>query len=213
MMRSALLALVLACALTSCGSDVAEPDAADSDSAETPTGSETATASETPTATPTEVAFGYTQAVLWAPTADVSGELSISVEKVRAGDFADFEGLVASGITEANKPFYADVVIANEGDADFGGLDVPLYLEDSHRVLSPPWGFATPFAPCDSGPLPVPFGPGEEAELCLVFFASPRASFESVTFQPTLDTAAVSWTGDLTVEKTSPTKKQAKKRR
>ena len=127
----------------------------------------------------------------WAPTADLAGELSISVDRVREGDFADFDGLVGSGITADNQPFYVDAVIANEGDADFGGLDVPLYLQDSNGTLSPPWGFAEPFEPCDSGPLPAPFGAGEEAELCLVFFGSPGATFESVTFQPTLDTAAV----------------------
>ena len=37
--------------------------------------------------------------------------------------------------------------------------------------------------------------------MCLVFFGSPGATFESVTFQPSLDTAAVTWTGDLTIEK------------
>lgn len=205
MMRSAILTLALAFALTACGSDTSEPEEV-----------VTPIATETPTEPPASslVSFGYAESVTWAPTADLAGELSISVDRVREGDFADFDGLEGSGITEANRPFYVDVVIANEGDADFGGLDVPLYLQDSNGTLSPPWGFAEPFKPCDSGPLPTPFGAGEEADMCLVFFGSPAAQFASVTFRPSTETAAVLWTGDLTVEKPAKkAKKSAGKRR
>ena len=203
MVRSAVAVLILACALTSCSSGAGGPEGADSP-----------TTSKSPTpAAPTELTLGDTESVAWSPASDLTGELSISVEKVREGDFADFEGLTGSGITEDNQPFYVDAVIANEGDADFGRLDVPLYLQDSTGTLSPPWGFAEPFEPCDSRPLPDSFGAGEEAELCLVFFGSPDATFQSVTYQPTQDAVAVTWTGDLTVEKTPVEKKPEPKRR
>jgi hypothetical protein len=202
MLRSPVLALVLACALAGCST--ADP--------ETPTPPDASTAEPTVAPTRTQLSFGETESVTWEPTGDLTGELSISVDSVREGDFADFDGLVGSGITADNQPYYVDAVIANEGDADLGGLDVPLYLQDSSGILSPPWGFAEPFEPCDSGPLPEPFGAGEEAELCLVFLGSPGATFESVTFQPTLDSAAVTWTGDLTVEKTPAKKGSARKR-
>ncbi|EON24401.1 MULTISPECIES: hypothetical protein [Nocardioides] len=203
MMRRALLPLALACALsslTSCASRSAEPDAV------VPT-----TASPTPTvpAEPTRLAFGYVQPVEWAPTTSLAGALTISVDRVREGYFSDFAGLGGSGITEANQPFYVDAVISNEGEVDFGGLDAPLYLQDSNGVLSPPWGFARAFGPCDSGPLPVPFGPGSEVELCLVFFGSPGATFESVTFQPSTEVAPITWSGDLTVDK--PVRKKGKR--
>lgn len=201
MLRSSLLTLVLVCGLSACTSD------ADPERAVTPTASDTPTEA----AAPTQLAFGDAESVAWEPTTDLVGELSISVNEVREGDFADFAGLGASGITEDNQPFYVDAVIANEGDADLGGLDVPLYLQDSNGTLSPPWGFAEPFEPCDSGPLPSPFGAGEEAEMCLVFFGSPGATFESVIFQPSVDTPAVTWTGDLTVERKKSTKKKQKK--
>ena len=203
MLRATVLTLVLACALTACGADGSGPEPA-------PTSSASVTSTEE--AAPTELSFGDAQSVTWEPTGDLVAELSISVDKVREGDFADFDGLAGSGITPDNQPFYVDAVIANEGDADLGGLDVPLYLADSKGILSPPWGFAEPFEPCDSGPLPKPFGAGEQAELCLVFLGSPGATFESVTFQPTLDTAAVTWTGELTVERKPAKRKSAKGR-
>jgi hypothetical protein len=205
MVRSPVLTLVLACALAGCSTADRETPP--------PAAPDASTAELTVEPAPTQLAFGDAESVTWEPTGDLAGKLSISVETVREGDLADFDGLVGSGITADNQPFYVEAVIANEGDADLGGLDVPLYLQDSHGILSPPWGFAEPFEPCDSGPLPEPFGPGEEAELCLVFLGSPGASFESVTFQPTLDAAAVTWTGDLTVEKAPAKGKSTKKRR
>ncbi|WP_310529015.1 hypothetical protein [Nocardioides sp.] len=200
MMRASLLTLVVAFMLSACGSDTTEPDATAS-----PTASETATEQ----AAPTQLSFGDAESVTWQPTADVSGELTLQVDRVRAGDFADFDGLAGSGITQDNQPFYVDALIVNQSDLDLGGLDVPLYLQDSNGTLSPPWGFARPFKPCDSGPLPVPFAAGDRADLCLVFFGSPGAGFESVTFQPTLDAAAVTWTGEVAepVLGTKPRKK------
>lgn len=196
MLRAVVLSLVFSCTVSACGSN-AEPDA--------PT---TPTASGTPTAepAPTELAFGDAESVTWAPGADLSGELSITVAQVTAGDFEDFDGLDGSGITEANEPFYVDAVIVNEGDAELGGLDVPLYLEDSNGTLSPPWRFATPFKPCDSGPFPASFAAGEELETCLVFFGSPDATFESVTFRPSVDASAVTWTGEVAVRAKKPGK-------
>ncbi|PUA80451.1 hypothetical protein [Nocardioides currus] len=201
MLRATVLTLVLACAVASCASDDPEPDAvAIPDASDTPTA----------TAAPTEVAFGEEATVSWAPTSDLSGELSIRVDRVREGDFRDFRGLVGSGITADNQPYYVDVVVTNEGAADLGGLDVPLYLADSAERLSPPWRFASPFGPCDSGPLPDAFATGDQVKTCLVFFASPGADVESITFHPTLETAPVTWSGDVAVP-TTP-KKQGKRR-
>ena len=188
---SAVLACALACALVGCGTPQPDP----------PVVTETPPVAPTAEATPTEVGFGNARSVAWSPTSDVEGELTMSVDKVRAGDFGDFAGLAGSGITEANSPFYVDVAIANTGEVDLGGRDVPLYLADSGAVLSPPWSFAEPFEPCASGPLPETFAGGDETEVCLVFFASPDATFESVTFQPTLETAAVTWTGEVATQK------------
>jgi len=204
MVRSAVLTLVVACALAGCSA--AGP--------ETPTPAPSADPASEPTSEPdpTQLSFGDAESVTWEPSGDLAGQLSISIDRVREADFADFEGLVGSGLTRDNQPFYVDAVIANESGADLGGLHVPLYLQDSNGILSPPWGFAEPFEPCDSGPLPEPFGTGEEAELCLVFLGSPGATFESVTFQPTLDAAAVTWTGDLAVERAAK-KKSAEDRR
>ena len=44
--------------------------------------------------------------------------------------------------------------------------------------------------------------------MCLVFFGSPGAIFESLTFQPDIDTAALTWTGQVGVPTRKPTTKK-----
>lgn len=195
MLRSTLvsgtLTVVLVGALSACGSGESDGDGADPDATVTPT------VADTPSSAPTELSFGDTESVTWEPTSDLSGELSIRVDAAREGRFSDFAGLEASGITKDNQPYYVDVVIANESDAELGGLDVPLYLADSNQTLTPPSKFADDFGPCASGPLPTSFASEAETTTCLVFFGSPGANLEAITFQPALGTPAVSWTGDV----------------
>uniref|UniRef100_UPI00286DD223 hypothetical protein n=1 Tax=Nocardioides sp. TaxID=35761 RepID=UPI00286DD223 len=97
MMRASLLTLVVAFMLSACGSDTTEPD---------PTASPTASETATEQAAPTQLSFGDAESVTWQPAPDVSGELTLQVDSVRAGDFADFDGLAGSGITQDNRPFY-----------------------------------------------------------------------------------------------------------
>lgn len=203
MLPTLALAVLVGGVLSGCGNDSPEPA--------TPKGPGTPSEAVTTAVAPSELAFGDAESVSWQPTRNLSGELSVRVDGVREGRAADFTGLGASGITEENQPYYVDVAITNEGDAELGGLDVPLYLTDSQETLTPPSRFGEPFEPCASGPLPDPFGAGEEAQLCLVFFASPGAEFESITFQPGDDAAAVAWTGDVAVPAEEPTKEPVKK--
>ena len=206
MTRGALAALALTVglsgALSACGLDESKSESSPKSGAE-----------QDSEATATELSFGEAETVTWEPAGDLSGELSIQVDTVRKGRFADFEGLVASGITEANQPYYVDVVIANEGDAEVGGLEVPLYLVDSKQTLTPPSKFADPFKPCSSGPLPASFGAGDKTRMCLVFFGSPSATFQSITYQPDVEAVGVAWTGKVDVRTQKQKPKQKPKRR
>lgn len=194
-----VLSAALAGALAACGPDAEAPDPGP-----------TPTASQTSAAAPTELSFGEAQTVTWGPTDDRSTELSLQVVTVSEGRAADFEGLAAAGISKDNQPYYVNVVIGNDGEADIGGLDVPLYLVDSSQTLTPPSKFADAFEPCPSGPLPSPFGAGAEAQMCLVFFSSIGATFQSITFQPDVDAAAVAWTGDVAVPAQKPPRKRVR---
>ncbi|QIK76024.1 hypothetical protein [Nocardioides piscis] len=201
MIRGVLPALALVLALSACAADDPEPAA----EATTPTAS-------APSA-PIVLSFGEAESVVWRPTDDLDAELEIQVDRVREGDPADFRGLVGPGFSEANQPYYVDVALANQGSDDLGGLDVPLYLRDSSGVLAPPWGFSKPFEPCPSGPLPDSFEGGDDVKKCLVFLASPDATFGSITYWPQADAQPVRWIGEVrTLEEPAKSRKPARKR-
>jgi hypothetical protein len=140
--------------------------------------------------------LGDRATVAWRPTAGVQGVLELRVDAVREARTADFEGLVAPGAVEGARPYYVDVTVTNVGDADLGGLAVPLYLQDTSGTLGPPWGFQEPFAPCRSRPLPEEFGPGDSTGKCLVFFARAGSTYDAMAFAPSPDQEAITWTGE-----------------
>lgn len=187
MIRRASTALVAVLLLSACAAE------------EDPEPSPEPSASPSPTApsAPIVLSFGDAESVDWQPADDVEGALRIKVDKVTEADLKDFRGLVGAGFTRANQPYYVDVVLANEGSAELGGLDVPLYLQDSTGTLAPPWGFAKPFKPCPSGPLPESFGDGDQVKKCLVFLASPEATMRAITYWPEADAQPVRWIGSV----------------
>lgn len=140
--------------------------------------------------------LGDEATVEWRPSADLEGLLDLRVDAVREASMADFEGLVASGTVASARPYYVDVTVANVGDTDLGGLDVPLYLLDTSDTLGPPWGFEETFGPCPSGPLPRAFAPGDSTRTCLVFFARAGSTYDAMAFQPVPDVEAITWTGE-----------------
>ena len=150
------------------------------------------------TAPGTELALGDTATVAWHPAADVDALLELSVDEVTEARTRDFRGLVAAGAAEGARPYYVDVTVTNAGDADLGGLAVPLYLRDTSDALGPPWGFAEPFEPCRSRPLPERFARGDTTTRCLVFLARAGASYDAMVFWPTPDQEAITWTGEAT---------------
>ena len=136
-----VLTLVLALAMSACASDATEPEP-------TP---------PLPSPNPHRDTRSRQPRVRERPVGDVvaeaglTGELSISVERsARATSTTSRARRIRDH--RDNQPFYVDAVIANEGEADLGGLDVPLYLLDSNGTLSPPWGFASRSGPCELGP-------------------------------------------------------------
>ena len=192
-------------ALTGCSSDDASGDGTPSTGASTaasdPTSGGSTTGESSPqdtTAPGTELDLGDAATVAWRPASDPEGALELTVEAVRQGRMADFDGLVASGAVEGARPYYVEVRVTNAGDTDLGGLDVPLYLLDTSDTLGPPWAFAEPFRPCRSRPLPKSFGPGDSAGMCLVFLARAGSTYAAMAFQPTPDQEPVTWTGEAT---------------
>ena len=94
--------------------------------------------------------------------------------------------------------------MANAGESDLGGQDVPLYLRDTAGTLGAPWTLGGDFTACQSGPLPVPFEPGDEAGMCLVYLVPDGGRVRDLVFQPTEGYDPISWIGE--VREPSPVK-------
>src|SRR5690349_23083377 len=155
MWRPLVLVTALSLPLTGCGGDESEPDE--------PTPAATA-AVDDGTEPGTELAFGDPATLVWRPTRDLVGELELSVDEVAEQRRSVFDGWTRDGASAEARPYFVSVSVANTGDTDLGGQDVPLYLRDTAGTLGAPWTLGGDFTACQSGPLPERFEPGDEAE-------------------------------------------------
>lgn len=217
LLGSAALGVVVAVsALAGCSDDSAPSPSADS-------GSPTATTSASPylpvpegvTLTPqgTHLKVGDQGVLAWEPRQDEVGVLDLTVTKLERTTTR--KALSAWQLTKAQRqstPYFVHVEVANAGDTDLGGRRVPLYAVNEENLLLESTPFASSFRPCPSTALPKRFGPGERAEVCLVYLAPHGGTLEAVSFRPEESFDPIIWTGE--VEKyvpPKPEKKQPKK--
>ncbi|WP_374455915.1 hypothetical protein [Nocardioides sp.] len=189
MRRSLLLTTALALSLAGCGGSDPEPGGE-------PTVAAT-TAVEAGTDPGTELAFGEPATLVWKPSSEVTGELELSVDAVAEQRPSVFDGWSRDEAMAAARPYFVTVSLTNAGESDLGGQVVPVYLRDDRGTLGAPWTLGGDFTACQSGPLPTPFGPGQSAELCLVYLAPDGSRVEDMVFEPTEGYDPISWSGDV----------------
>ncbi|PVG83471.1 hypothetical protein DDE18_09325 [Nocardioides gansuensis] len=206
MQRASLLASALVLTLAACGGgeEPAESDASGTPSA---TATEPAAADEAgyPVGTEgleltepgTTLDLGERATVAWQVGGGEVGVAELRVDRVREVTLEELEGWVADGSMKESRPYFVDVTVENAGETDLGGQEVPVLLMDSNGVLGPPWSFGGQFRPCNSGPLPGSFEPGEKKALCLVYLAPQGASIDAMAFAPVDGFEPIRWTGDV----------------
>ena len=193
MRRTMLLATALVLALTSCSGT--EPEAGPEPSDPTVVPSVPSDAASTEPGT--ELEFGEPATLVWAPTQDLTGVLDLTVESVSEQRQSVFDGWARDDAMAAARPYFVRVQLANTGESDLGGQAVPLYLRDDTGALGAPWTLGGDFTACQSGPLPKPFEPGVEADMCLVYLAPDGARIQDMVFEPTEGYDPITWTGDV----------------
>ena len=149
------------------------------------------------TAPGTTLDFGDSAVLAWQPTQDLAGELELTVEAVAEQRQSVFDGWTRDEAMAAARPYFVSVALANVGDTDLGGQDVPLYLRDTRGTLGAPWTLGGDFTACQSGPLPVPFEAGAEAEMCLVYLVPDGGRVRDLVFEPTEGYDPITWSGDV----------------
>ena len=190
MRRTVLLATALVLLLTSCSDDDPGPDAA-------PDEAPAAATDVASTAPGTELEFGEPATLVWQPAQDLTGVLDLTVESVTEQRQSVFDGWARDEAMAAARPYFVLVSLTNSGESDLGGQAVPLYLRDDTGALGAPWTLGGDFTACQSGPLPTPFEPGAEADVCLVYLAPDGARIDDMVFEPTEGYDPISWTGDV----------------
>jgi len=189
MRQTLLLAAALALALTACAP--ADPESS-------PAPSSTAAVDPAVGTDPgTALAYGDEATVVWQPESDVAGVLDVSVDAVAEQDESVFDGWVSEVVPDA-RPYFVTVSLANAGESDLGGQEVPIYLRDDTGALGAPWTLGGDFADCQSGPLPTPFAAGARADMCLVYLVPDGARVRDLVFEPTEGYDPITWTGTVT---------------
>jgi hypothetical protein len=206
MRRTLLVTVLLGAALVLSACTSPEPPAAEPESP-TPTATSGTTAGTEPG---TDLDFGDSAVLAWQPTQDLAGELELTVVTVAEQRQSVFDGWTRDESMAAARPYFVTVTLANVGETDLGGQDVPLYLRDTDGTLGAPWTLGGDFTACQSGPLPVPFEPGAEQEMCLVYLVPDGGRVRDLVFEPTEGYDPITWTGD--VEEPVRQRKDAKKR-
>ena len=200
---TALLAAVVLSA-TACSGDDREPASEGGASA----GGATAAGRAAVTEPGTALEFGDPATLVWQPTTSLTGTLDLSVDAVVEQRPSVLDGWARDDAMAAARPYFVAVSLANAGETDLGGLDVPLYLRDDTGALGAPWTLGGDFAACQSGPIPTPFAPGAETEMCLVYLVPEGARIDDMVFEPTEGYDPIVWTGDVTTPGKPATKER-----
>jgi hypothetical protein len=199
----ATAAVLSASACTPSGPDpTPDPSAAPAPTATEATGTEPGT----------QLDFGEPATLVWQPTADLTGELELSVESVVEPRASVFDGWLRDDTMAAPRAYFVRVRLANTGGSDLGGQAVPLYLRDDGGTLGAPWTLGGDFTACQSGPLPTPFDAGAEEEMCLVYLVPDRGRIRDLVFEPTEGYDPIVWTGDVEEQAGPGARKDARKK-
>ena len=191
MRRAILLTTALVVSASSCSEAEPEGDA-------TPSSPPTVAAVEATTTAPgTDLELGDSAVLAWQPTSSLTGVLDLTVETVAEQPQSVFDGWVRDEVMAAARPYFVTVSLANAGESDLAGQVVPLYLRDDTGALGAPWTLAGDFTACQSGPLPTPFEPGAETEMCLVYLVPDGARIQDMVFEPTEGYDPITWTGEV----------------
>jgi hypothetical protein len=162
----------------------------------------------------TELSFGEPGVAVFEPTQGKGSVLQLTVRSVQKGTLADFKGFILDDAYKQNADyFYARVQVKNVGEGDVGGVGVPLWGVNSSNTLLPPVNFTTSFAKCPTQPLPASFPAGATLDTCLVYLSPDHGSLEAVSYRPSQEFNPITWTGDITTPKPTPTKKAKPKKK
>lgn len=157
----------------------------------------------------TALTLGQAATVSWQPNQKQVGVIKVSVTKLQKVPISAFRAWRLDAATKRSTPYFVHATVRNMGTTALAGVPVPLYLLDGRNTLLQASTFRAEFPPCPSKPLPATFTRGKKATVCLVYFAPGHGTLTAISFRPTQDYDAITWTGP--VSKVQPAKKAKSK--
>jgi hypothetical protein len=159
------------------------------------------------TAYGSELDFGDSATVAYAPNDQRKSVLQLTVLSAAKGTIADLSSYALEDRTKASTPYYVKVSVKNVGAGDVGRAPIPLFLVDNRNTLISASRFnSAPFAKCPSVPLPTTFGPDATFSTCLVFLAPDHGAMTGVSFRAVQENAPILWKGVVSVPAKTPKK-------
>ena len=145
----------------------------------------------------TKLKVGQAAKVSWHPNQKTTGVMKVSVTKLQKVPISAFSDWRLDAATQRSTPFFVHATVHNLGRTQLSGVPVPLYLLDARNTLLQPSTFRAQFPACPSTPLPAKFTRGKKASVCLVYFAPDHGKLVAVSFRPSQDFDAITWSGPL----------------
>lgn len=148
-----------------------------------------------------DLEVGESGVIAWQPRQDLIGVLDINVTQLVRTSFADsFEGWDVSAEQKKNlTPYFVRATVTNVGETNLSQRMVPVYAVDSGDTLVEPTEFTEDFEACPGGALPRGFFVDDVAEVCMVYLIGDGLELSGVTFRPTEQFDAITWTGEIEV--------------
>lgn len=198
-MRPLVLAVAVALVLGGCGSTAKKATKVTkvTPTASLPTQSVTVPVGVTRTAPGTELGFGKSATVGFAPNAERSTALELTVTKVRQGQIQDLAAYDLDPRAKKSRPYYVSVKVENVGTGQIGRSKIPLWGLGSGKTLIGASGFTNAFTKCPSGPLPAHFAGGKSTTTCLMFLVPRGDSLAGVSYRPVMADAPIVWKGKI----------------
>jgi hypothetical protein len=157
----------------------------------------------------TALKVGQAATVSWQPNQKQTGVITMSVTKLEKVPISAFDAWHLNAATKRSTPYFVHATVRNRGTTALSGVRVPLYLLDGRNTLLQASTFRARFPPCPSTPLPAKFTHGRKASVCLVYFAPGHGTLTAMSFRPTQDFDAITWTGPVTQAKQAKKAKKA----
>jgi len=162
------------------------------------------------TAQGTKLKVGQSARVSWHPNQKTTGVMKVSVTKLQKVPISAFSAWRLDAATQKSTPYFVHATVRNLGKTALSGVPVPLYLLDGRNTLLQASTFRAAFPPCPSVPLPATFTRGKKAKVCLVYFAPGHGTLTAISFRPTQDYDAITWTGPVSKLQQAKKTKKAK---